>query len=295
MSIQKNEQRKKSIKKCEMKGEQKGGKSMAEKKPVKTMTTEKRPVTKDGGNKRKKAKKSSESYKIYIYKVLKQVHPDTGVSSKAMGIMNSFINDIFEKLAQEAARLARYNKKPTITSREVQTAVRLTLPGELAKHAVSEGTKAVTKFTIFLLASLFSAVNLCVFEMAPKEVEQKAGKSRAEKKPVKTKAEKKPVKEGKSKKKAKSTETYKIYIYKVLKQVHPDTGISSKAMGIMNSFINDIFEKLAQEAARLARYNKKPTITSREIQTAVRLILPGELAKHAVSEGTKAVTKFTSA
>jgi histone H2B len=44
-----------------------------------------------------------------------------------------------------------------------------------------------------------------------------------------------------------------------------------------------------------ARHNKKPTITSREIQTAVRLILPGELAKHAVSEGTKAVTKFTSA
>lgn len=38
----------------------------------------------------------------------------------------------------------------------------------------------------------------------------------------------------------------------------------------------------------------QPTMTSREIQTAVRLILPGELAKHAVSEGTKAVTKFTS-
>ena len=78
-------------------------------------------------------------------------------------------------------------------------------------------------------------------------------------------------------------------------QVHPDTGISSKAMGILNSFINDIFEKIATEVASLARYNKKPTVTSREIQTAVRLILPGELAKHAVSEGTKAVTKFTSA
>ena len=36
------------------------------------------------------------------------------------------------------------------------------------------------------------------------------------------------------------------------------------------------------------------TLTSREIQTAVRLLLPGELAKHAVSEGTKAVTKYTS-
>ena len=92
----------------------------------------------------------------------------------------------------------------------------------------------------------------------------------------------------------KRVETYSTYIYKVLKQVHPDTGISSKAMSIMNSFINDIFDKIAGEAAKLARYNKKPTITSREIQTAVCLILPGELAKHAVSEGTKAVTKFTS-
>merc|ERR1712157_296965 len=111
------------------------------------------------------------------------------------------------------------------------------------------------------------------------------------------KAAKKTVKKGVSgtKKKKAKVETYKIYIYKVLKQVHPDTGISSKAMSIMNSFINDIFEKIASEAAKLARYSKKPTVTSREIQTAVRLILPGELAKHAVSEGTKAVTKYTSA
>ncbi|GER39702.1 histone H2B [Striga asiatica] len=119
------------------------GKAPAEKKPKAG-----KKVPKDGGEKRKKkAKKSVETYKIYIFKVLKQVHPDIGVSSKAMGIMNSFINDIFEKLAHEASRLARYNKKPTITSREIQTAVRLVLPGELAKHAVSEGTKAVTKFT----------------------------------------------------------------------------------------------------------------------------------------------------
>ena len=89
-------------------------------------------------------------------------------------------------------------------------------------------------------------------------------------------------------------ETFSIYIYKVLRQVHPDTGISSKAMSIMNSFVNDVFERIAAEAGRLARYNKKCTVTSREIQTAVRLLLPGELAKHAVSEGTKAVTKYTS-
>jgi len=99
------------------------------------------------GEKKKHRKKRKESYSSYIYKVLKQVHPDTGVSSKAMLIMNSFVNDIFERIASEASRLAHYNKRSTISSREIQTAVRLLLPGELAKHAVSEGTKAVTKYT----------------------------------------------------------------------------------------------------------------------------------------------------
>ncbi|KAK4791932.1 hypothetical protein SAY86_022367 [Trapa natans] len=140
----------------------KSEKKPAEKKPAeeKSSVAEKKPkagkkLPKQAGSsgassvdkKKKRIKKGLETYKIYIFKVLKQVHPDIGISSKAMGIMNSFINDIFEKLAHESSRLARYNKKPTITSREIQTAVRLVLPGELAKHAVSEGTKAVTKFT----------------------------------------------------------------------------------------------------------------------------------------------------
>ena len=98
----------------------------------------------------------------------------------------------------------------------------------------------------------------------------------------------------KKKKKMRRKESYSLYIYKVLKQVHPDTGITTKAMGIMNSFVSDIFERIAMEASRLTKYAKKSTMSSREIQTAVRLLLPGELAKHALSEGTKAVTKYTS-
>lgn len=54
----------------------------------------------------------------------------------------------------------------------------------------------------------------------------------------------------------------------VLKQVHPDTGISNRAMSILNSFVNDIFERVATEASKLAAYNKKSTISSREIQTS---------------------------
>ena len=112
---------------------------------------------------------------------------------------------------------------------------------------------------------------------------------------------KKSVKNVKAPKKAgakrhkKRVESYSSYIYKVLKQVHPDCGISKKSMSIMNSFITDIFDRTLVEAGKLARYSKRSTVSSREVQSAIRLVLPGELAKHAVSEGTKAVTKFTSA
>ena len=96
----------------------------------------------------------------------------------------------------------------------------------------------------------------------------------------------------KKKRKSAKVDSYATYIYKVLKQVHPDRGISKKGMAVMNSFVSDIFERIVTEAGHLARVNHKCTVGTREIQTAVRLILPGELSKHAISEGTKAVTKF---
>ena len=108
------------------------------------MPKEKKP--KEDGDKKKRKSKRIESYQTYIHKVLKQVHPEIGVSKKAMSIMNSFITDIFQRIATEAGRLVSYNSKSTLSSREIQTACKLVLPGELAKHAVSEGTKAVTKY-----------------------------------------------------------------------------------------------------------------------------------------------------
>nr|XP_021523322.1 putative histone H2B type 2-D [Aotus nancymaae] len=47
---------------------------------------------KKDGKKRKRSRK--ESYSVYVYKVLKQVHPDTGISSKSTGITNSFLSNI---------------------------------------------------------------------------------------------------------------------------------------------------------------------------------------------------------
>ena len=87
---------------------------------AKTPSKKSAKAPKKAGKGAKKNKKRVESYSTYIYKVLKQVHPDTGISKRGMSIMNSFINDIFERLAVEAGKLARYNKKSTLSPREVQ-------------------------------------------------------------------------------------------------------------------------------------------------------------------------------
>jgi histone H2B len=92
-----------------------------------------------------------------------------------------------------------------------------------------------------------------------------------------------------SKNKTKQKETYAIYIYKLLKQVHPNTGISTKAINIMDSFVNCIFERIAHESSVLSRINGSSKISSCEIQASVQRVLPAELAKNAITEGTKAV------
>ena len=73
--------------------------------PPAKKTPANKSAKKPKGSAPKKKKKRTESYSSYIYKVLKQVHPDTGISSKAMSIMNSFINDAFERIAVEAGKL----------------------------------------------------------------------------------------------------------------------------------------------------------------------------------------------
>ena len=105
-----------------------------------------KPANTNLNNGEKKRRRGKPSYAIYIKRVLKQVHPGIGVHPKAVSVLNSMTNDLFERIAAEASRLAKVNKRPTITSREIETAVKLTLSGDLVKHAVSEGSKAVTKY-----------------------------------------------------------------------------------------------------------------------------------------------------
>ncbi|CDW60667.1 Histone domain containing protein [Trichuris trichiura] len=95
---------------------------------------------------KKRRKKRKESFSSYIYNLLKLHHPELEISSKSKWIMNSFVNDMFDRIASEASRLAQHSKRHTIGAREIQAAVRLLLPGELSMHAVNEGIKVVDKY-----------------------------------------------------------------------------------------------------------------------------------------------------
>jgi histone H3/H4 len=93
----------------------------------------------------------------------------------------------------------------------------------------------------------------------------------------------------------KAKRSFSVYVRRSLKAINAKLTVSSKASAIVNSFIADQFDRIATEAAAIARSNRRQTLGSREIQTAVRLLLPAELAKHAISEATRAVAKLASA
>lgn len=98
-----------------------------------------------GASKKKGNRKPKRTWNRYVSASLKAINKGLRISGKTLKIVNSFVNDVFDRIATQAATLARVNKKRTLGSREVQTAVRLVLPAELAKHAMAEGTKAVAK------------------------------------------------------------------------------------------------------------------------------------------------------
>ena len=92
---------------------------------------------------------------------------------------------------------------------------------------------------------------------------------------------------------------FKMGIYKVNKQVQAGKmrNLTNKSMDIVNSFVVDFMTRIAEEARLLAEKTRKKTLSSREIQTAVRLVIPGygrasSLCEHATMEGTKAVTRW---
>tara|TARA_B100000003_G_C10741890_1_gene295384 strand:+ start:148 stop:477 length:330 start_codon:yes stop_codon:yes gene_type:complete len=99
---------------------------------------------------KKRGQRKGPLYGTYIHKVFEQVHPkrENGltISTKAMDIINQLVMHIETQVSRKSVEMAKYQKKNTLSSRHVQAAVKVLLPGEVASNAIAEGTKAVTKF-----------------------------------------------------------------------------------------------------------------------------------------------------
>ena len=85
---------------------------------------------------------------------------------------------------------------------------------------------------------------------------------------------------------------FDIYIRELSKLIHPGNQLSSNFLNQLNHIIVRLGEKIAEKAFQLTEKEHRRTINVRAIANATRLILPGELTKHAHSEGSKAVTKY---
>ena len=128
------------------KAAEKSGKASAKNSKAKVAPKSGGVEAKTGVKPKKTLPKPQFNLQAYIYRVLKQVHPEIGISSSTMGCLNSIAFEVYRKLARTAQELSHHAKSKTLSAQDVQSAVKLHVPGELQKHAVSEATKALAKY-----------------------------------------------------------------------------------------------------------------------------------------------------
>ncbi|XP_036134652.1 histone H2B subacrosomal variant-like [Molossus molossus] len=85
---------------------------------------------------------------------------------------------------------------------------------------------------------------------------------------------------------------YSLYIRRVLKEVDPQKSISSCTLDIMNTVINNIFERILMQAYNLMCYRNRCTLTHEDIQKAMYMLFPGKRARYAVTFGSEAVQRY---
>ena len=96
--------------------------------------------------KKKLQLRDSKSFQTYIFRILKEVKPDLGIKKTTMALINNILVELFEKIMQEARNLMVFSKRQTLSSKEIETAIKLNFPGELCKLAIQTGRQSLSKF-----------------------------------------------------------------------------------------------------------------------------------------------------
>lgn len=86
------------------------------------------------------------SFRNLIRKMLSRFQDGLSISEAATDIIDSIIFDLFHELAAEAKELMVYSGKRTLTAHDIQYAAKRYFKGEIARHAISEGNKAVQAY-----------------------------------------------------------------------------------------------------------------------------------------------------
>ena len=86
------------------------------------------------------------SFSTYIFRVLKANKEEVTVSKKSMQLFNTLIVELFTKIMKESRDLALYQKKNTINTREIETATKLVLKGELRKQALAHAAHTLKTY-----------------------------------------------------------------------------------------------------------------------------------------------------
>lgn len=82
----------------------------------------------------------------YIYRLLKSLHPKTGLSGSALKTLNNMSRINVERMMTNINNLMIGTKKKTISSYEVNSSVRLTLPRAIANDVLTKSTSAVEQY-----------------------------------------------------------------------------------------------------------------------------------------------------
>ena len=87
---------------------------------------------------------------------------------------------------------------------------------------------------------------------------------------------------------------YSENISQVLKAMHGDVDLSEEASKACNELVGACYLRMEKEAVTVAGVKQCPTLTPEEMEEAMKLLVPAELAGYARAEGAKAVYKCCS-
>ena len=101
---------------------------------------------KENKNKKRRKKSKSNVFKAYIYKVLKSINHEFGISKKGMDVVHSIVIQVFNEVALESKKLMDYSKKMTLSSNDIISAVQLLYPEEISSIAIGEIKQSLLRF-----------------------------------------------------------------------------------------------------------------------------------------------------